>query len=89
MPCPRSLANLARGQVRKGPSPLALAVLRRLLHIPMTIEQLEASTGFDKRRVRAQVEWLRDNGGAYTKRMIPPGRRAGPVAVYAARVILL
>ena len=34
--CPRSLANLARGQVRKGPSPLALAVLRRLLHIPTT-----------------------------------------------------
>lgn len=82
-----SLANLHRGCTREGPSPFALAVIRRLIHVPMTVIQLELATGLSARTVRAQIEYLLKSQACRRVRFIPPGYRSGAQAVYRAEVV--
>ena len=82
MPCARSLANLKLAHAKRGPSPLALPIMRALIHVPMTILQLVRCTGFSERTCRAQIEWLMKSEAVHRDRFISPGFRSGARAVY-------
>lgn len=73
--------------MRNGPSPYAIAVLRPLTRMALTVAQIQRATGFPRRRVLQQITWLRAAGACTTKCLIPPRRRAGSEAVYALDVI--